>query len=396
VDADEKSGVVALPAILPGKQEAGLSTRFGALATLGVVALGLCYGAYSVYTAARDAFVVPTIMSPTSEAVVATKLRLGELRVERVRAVGELEGVEADLAGADQALTRLLDLKRTTGEGRHYTTRITSQKAREAAAELDALTSQKQVLADMFASQQRLAARAQRDFDAGLISRSELAHQQQALNEMKLAMLDNGRATVRGESAQEESNLAQQALARTDAPQTPELVNRQEQLIRVDLEIVRLDSERRAKSAARDALAERIAQIDEMVEQIEERPLFQALDKDLELAFVPYSQLQGMTAGAEVYDCLWGVVFCRSVGTVSARVPGEVTQADPWGSSTRGEYVVLDLKDHGAAHSKTLRIRAWRASGDPLGSGSAGNAAAGSVAPATPPAASEVSSRLDR
>ena len=387
VDADEKSGVVELPAILPGKPGAGLSTRFGALATLGVVALGLCYGIYSVYTAARDAFVVPTIMSPTSEAVVSTKLRLGELRVERVRAVGELEGVEADLAGADQALTRLLDLKRTTGEGRHYTTRMTSQKAREAAAELDALTSQKQVLTDMVASQQRLAARAQKDFDAGLISRSELAHQQQALNEMRLAMLDNGRATVRGESAQEESILAQQALVRSDAPQTPELVNRQEQLIRVDLEIVRLDSERRAKSAERDALAERIAQIDEMVEQIEERPLFQALDKDLELAFVPYSQLEGMTAGAEVYDCLWGVVFCRSVGTVSARVPGEVTQADPWGSSTRGEYVVLDLKDHGAAHAKTLRIRAWQASG---------NALAGSAVPGRAPAASEASSRLDR
>jgi hypothetical protein len=386
MDADEKSGVVALPAILPSKQDTGWSTRLGAFATLSAIALGACYGVYCVYTAARDAFVVPTIMSPASEAVVATKLRLGELRVERVRAVGELESVEADLAGADQALTRLLDLKHTTGEGRHWTTRITSQKARESVAELSALSSQKQVLANMFASQQRLTARAQKDFEAGLISRSEYVHQDQALNEMRLAMLDNGRATVRGESAREESTLAEQALARSDAPQTPELVNRQEQLIRVDLEIVRLDSERRAKGAERDALAERIAQIDEMVEQIEERPLFQAMDKDLELAFVPYTQLQGMTAGAEVYDCLWGVVFCRSVGSVSARVPGEVVQPDPWGSSTRGEYVVLDLKDHGAAHAKTLRIRAWQADrtspSNPL------------PAPARP--ASEISSRLDR
>jgi hypothetical protein len=359
VDAEEKSGVVSLPTLLPTKPEAGVSTRLGALATLGVIAFGLCYSVYSVYTAARDAFVVPTIMSPSSDAVVGTKLKLGELRVERVRAVGELEGVEADLAGADQALARLLDLKRTTGEGRHWTTRITSQKARQNTAELSALTSQKQVLGNMFTSQQRLTARAQKDFEAGLISRSEYARQEQALNEMRLAMLDNGRATVRGESALEETNLAQQALTRSDAPQMPEMVNRQEQLIRVDLEIVRLDSERRAKGAEREALVERIAQIDEMVEQIEERPLFQAMDRDLELAFVPYTQLSGMTAGAEVYDCLWGVAFCSSVGTVAQRVPGEVVQQDPWGSSTRGEYVVLDLKDHAAAHAKTLRIRAW-------------------------------------
>jgi hypothetical protein len=359
VESEEKSGVVSLPLLLPTQQEPAASTRLGALFTLGLLAFGACYGLYSVYTAARDAFVVPTIMSPTSEAVIATKLRLGELRVERVRAVGELEGVEADLAGADQALSRLLDLKRTTSDGRHWTTRITSQRARESAAELSALSSQKQVLDNMLASQQRLTARAQRDFEAGLISRAEYAHQEQALNEMRLQMLDNGRATVRGESALEESTLAQQALLRTDAPQTPELVTRQEQLIRVDLEIVRLDAERRAKGATREALVERIAQIDEMVEQIEDRPLYQAMDHDLELAFVPYTQLSGMTAGAEVYDCLWGVVFCRSVGKVAQRVAGEVMQGDPWGSSTRGEYVVLDLTDHDAAHAKTLRIRAW-------------------------------------
>jgi len=357
--------LISLPALDAAKPDAAFSTRLGALAVLGAVVLGMGYGIYSVYTATRDAFVVPTILSPSSDAVASTKLRLGELRVERVRAVGELEGVEADLAGADQALTRLLELKRTTGGARHWTTRITSQKARESAAELSALSDQRQVLANMLSSQRDLTNKARKDFEAGLISRAEYTRQEQYLNEMRLAVLDNGRAQMRGESVQVETNLAQQALSRSDAPQMPELVNRQEQLIRVDLEVVRLDSEKRAKSAERDALVERIAQIDEMVAQIEDRPTFQALDKDLELAFVPYTQLDGITAGAEVYDCLWGVVWCRSVGKVAERVPGEVVQADPWGSSTRGEYVVLDLSDHDAAHAKTLRIRSWKGAQKP-------------------------------
>jgi len=360
VRADGPREVISLPELDTAKPESVFSTRMSALAVLGAVVLGMSYGIYSVYTASRDAFVVPTILSPSSDAVVSTKLRLGELRVERVRAVGDLEGVEADLAGADQALAQLTELKRTTGGARHWTTRITSQKARESAAELSALSDQKQVLANMLASQRDLTNKARKDFEAGLIARAEYARQEQYLNEMRLQVLDNGRAQFRGESAQVETNLAQQALTRSDAPQMPELVNRQEQLIRVDLEVVRLDSEKRAKNAERDALVERIAQIDEMVEQIEERPFFQALDKDLELAFVPYTQLEGITAGAEVYDCLWGVVWCSSVGKVSERVPGEVVQADPWGSSTRGEYVVLALTDHGAAHAKTLRIRSWK------------------------------------
>jgi hypothetical protein len=123
--------------------------------------------------------------------------------------------------------------------------------------------------------------------------------------------------------------------------------------------MVRLDSDKRAKLAQRDALVERVAQIDEMVQDMEERPLFQALEKDLELAFVPYTQLSGVAPGAEVYSCVWGLVWCHPVGVVSELIPGEVTQSDPWGSATRGEYAVLDLKDHDAARAKTLRIRGW-------------------------------------
>jgi hypothetical protein len=130
-------------------------------------------------------------------------------------------------------------------------------------------------------------------------------------------------------------------------------------MIRVDLEIVRIDAERRAKIAQREALVERVAQVDEMVQQIEERPLFQAVEKDLELAFVPYTQLAGVAPGAKVYECVWGLFWCRAVGSVSQMVPGEIVQADPWGSQVRGEYVVLDLADHAAARAKTLRIRAW-------------------------------------
>jgi len=363
--------VVTLPEIVAEKPEvAAAVTRLGALAALGAVVLSLGYGAYSAYTASRDAFVVPTILSPSSEAVVSTKLRLGELRVERVRSVAELEGVEADLSGADQALTRLVDLKRTTGDAKSWHSKINSQRVHEGAADVANLSSQKQVLSNMLAEQTRLTQKAQKEMESGLISRSDFMRQAQALSQTRLALLDNDRAAVHGVSTLQETTLAQQALQNGSAPQSPELVTRQEQLIRVDLEIVRLDSEKRAKTAERDALVERIAQIDEMVEQIEERPLYQAIEKDLNLAFVPYTQLPGVAAGQAVYQCLWGVVWCRAVGTVSERVPGEVVQPDPWGSATRGEYVVLALTDYDAAHAKTLRIRSWQRDSRPVNAAS--------------------------
>jgi len=355
--------VVQAPAVtdVPGAEQTGsnVGTRLGAFVALCGVTAALAYAGYTVYACARDSFAVPTILSPSSEVVTATTLKLGELHVDRVRAVAEIEGIDADLAGAEQALGRLRELKRTSSDALHWTSKMTSQKASVSAAELDALESQKRVIVDMLAEQQDLTSKAQKDVEAGIISRSDFAKQQQALSQVQLALLDNTRAMSRGQSALVESNLARQALAEQSAPQMPELVTRQEQMIRVDLEIVRIDAERRAKVAQRDALVERVAQVDEMVQQIEERPLFQAVDKDLELAFVPYTQLSGVAPGAEVYSCVWGLFWCHAVGNVSQMVPGEVVQADPWGSQVRGEYVVLDLHDHDAARAKTLRIRGW-------------------------------------
>jgi hypothetical protein len=345
-----------------GRSEASSSsagTRVGAFLALCGVSAALGYGAYTVYSCARDSFAVPTILSPSSPEVAATTLKLGELHVERVRALAEIEGIDADLSGAEQAVHRLQELKRTSTDALHWTSRMTTQKATMSAEELEALASQKRVISDMLAEQQDLTSRAQKDVAAGLISRTEFSRQQQSLSQVQLALLDNARAMSKGQSALVESQLAQQALAEQSAPQMPELVTRQEQMIRVDLEIVRIEAERRAKGAQRDALVERVAQVDEMVQQIEERPLFQALEHDLELAFVPYTQLAGVAPGAGVYDCLWGLVWCQPVGTVAQMVQGEVVQADPWGSQVRGEYVVLNLTDHAAARAKTLRIRSW-------------------------------------
>jgi len=338
----------------------GAGTRIGAFLALCGVSAALGYGAYTVYCCARDSFAVPTILSPTSPEVAATTLKLGELHVERVRAVAEIEGIDADLSGAEQAVNRLQELKRTSTDALHWTSRMTSQKATVSAAELEALESQKRVISDMLAEQQDLTSKAQKDVQAGLISRTEFSRQQQALSQVQLALIDNTRAMSKGQSALVESQFAQQALAEESAPQMPELVTRQEQMIRVDLEIVLIEAERRAKAAQRDALVERVAQVDEMVQQIEERPLFQAQERDLELAFVPYTQLTGVAPGAEVYSCLWGIVWCNAVGRVAQMVPGEAVQADPWGSQVRGEYVVLNLTDHEAARAKTLRIRSWR------------------------------------
>ncbi len=137
----------------------------------------------------------------------------------------------------------------------------------------------------------------------------------------------------------------------------PEVLTREEQLIRLDLELFRLGSERQAKLAEKEMAMKKVAQIDELAAQLKTRPIAQAAQRNLDAAFVPYTQLDGVKPGADVYRCIWGIFHCTSVGRVAELVPGEVVMPDPWGTMTRGQYAVLELKQHESATAKVLRIR---------------------------------------
>jgi hypothetical protein len=67
-----------------------------------------------------------------------------------------------------------------------------------------------------------------------------------------------------------------------------------------------------------------------------------------------------------VYHCnFWGLFGCVQVGKISELVPGEALAQDPWGSSARGEYVLLDLTEKSAAQYRSLRVRPAPSKADP-------------------------------
>jgi len=235
---------------------------------------------------------------------------------------------------------------------------MNSHKARVGAAELSALSAQGQIAKNMLDEQRRLTRKAEDDLSAGLITRMDYAKEMQSLAELQRGMIETQRSQLQGQSAMYEVQLAERALKQqSGAPIGPQLLASQEQLVRVDLDILRLESETRAKSALREASLQRFGEVDLLTQQLKARPLFRAIQRKLELAFVPYSQLDGVVRGAEVYSCAWGMFFCRSVGKISEILEGEETQQDPWGTPSRGQYAVLNLFDHDAARAKTLRVR---------------------------------------
>lgn len=363
----------------PGSRarSATLNARLFSLLMLCAVAAFFGYGGVTVYQFMRDSFVAPAILSPDSDFVLANKLKLSEFVEERARAAAEMEGIDAQVAADDQGIARLSELRKQVDKAVRWTSEVTAEKASAGAAELRTLAREKEVMAAMIDKQKELTAKARVEEQAGIISQTDFAKQAQALSQFELSLIDNERATLQSEAALRETTLEQRALTATgDSPLTPEMMTRAEQTIRVELESLKLEADKRAKLAEKGALAERIARIDELEAELKNRPIYRAIERNLEVAFVPYTQIEGIEAGAGTYSCLWGLLFCKQVGTVSEIVPGELVLPDPWGAPARGQYVVLDLWDHDSAKAKTLRVRR-RAGGASSPAGSSGSPVAG-------------------
>ncbi len=333
-------------------------TRVMSLLALVAVVAALASLGHTAYRAITDSFVAPMILSPDNDVVVQNKVKVGELEMDRARAVGEAEGIEADLASAEKGIARLTELETMATQSLTWTRNINAHQASAGSADLGALSSQRAVLAAMIAKQKELTTKAQANLEAGVISQADFAKETQALDQMRLALLENGRTTAQSTLAMHQIKLGQDSLSgQKGAPPMPELIAAEDQLVRVELELSRLQAEEHTKLAERKAVQERLAKLDELESQLKSRPLYQAVEKHLEVAFVPYTQIDGVEKGARVYDCLIGMFICRDVGAVADVVPGEVVLPDPWGNPSRGQYAVLDLADHEAAKSHALRVR---------------------------------------
>lgn len=336
----------------------GLRPRiFAAAALLGFVA-AVGYAGREGYRAATDSFVAPIILSPDNDVVLANKAKMAELRVERARLVAELDAVEADLAVSDRALAHLRALDATASNALSWTKDATQEQAVASVVDLKTLARQRAVLGEMAERQERLTRAAATNLAGSLISESEQVKEELALNQMQLALLDNERTRAQSELALRQLSTAQRSLKSSGAPLMPEAVAREEQLVRIELEVLRIECEQRSKRTLRVLMTEKLASMDAIESELKARPLFRAAAATLEIAFVPYTQIDGVTAGADVYECVWGIFQCKTVGKIAEIVPGEVILPDPWGNQARGQYAILDLQTHRSARSKVLRVRA--------------------------------------
>ncbi len=354
---DDFSTIELTDARPPPPPRSSFLTRVGSFIVLFGAVAGVGYVLYSAFFAVTDAFIAPIILSPDNDIVLAHRQKVMELESQLALAQANAEGVDADLAAMETAEQRLLELQKLVGSALSFTTEVNSQQASAGEVDLVTLSEQRTLLQSMHARQREATDRAKRNYDAGLITQSDYDKELQSLHQAELALLENSRARSRSQAAMSQVLLSKSSLAGRGAPIMPEAMQRESQIVQLQLELLRLHAERRAKTAERRVLSEKISAVTDLHAQLKSRPISLAIGRSLYVAFVPYTQMESVQVGAAVLRCVWGVFHCSRAGSVAEIVPGEVTAPDPWGNPARGRYILLDLQDPTAATAKVLRVR---------------------------------------
>ena len=135
-----------------------------------------------------------------------------------------------------------------------------------------------------------------------------------------------------------------------DAPKTPD-----QWLLRRELERTRLDKDN--KIGERAPLAQQIEQQKQLIKaqeavvnRLAQSPYLKAIENKVTLAFVSNQTLRNVKLGTPLYGCVWGLVWCRKVGTVKAVLDGEVQDIHPHDESIqRGLMMEIDVSEWGAS-----------------------------------------------
>ncbi len=358
-----------------GTVAARRSTRFFSLVLLAVVALAVAALARGVYYAVTDAWVAPLKLSPDSREVVALRIQASKEKEQRARLEGELTSAAAEKVAIDLGLTRL----RALADGYAKAVRWSST---DHGSQLSALLEQKALLEQQRAltlqaieHDQATVTRAEGELEAGVITASELEAAQSNLARTHLTKDEKELEVARLTAALEEASRQADAMAgaagrplsvgrRAAQVASPDVVRMDEVRINVELQIARLEADRRAAEARGKAAQTGITAMDELQVELMGTPPFLAARHEINLAFVPYAHLDAVRAGDPVYHCRWFLFGCRGAGQVRRIFPGEVVTDDPWGSVARGRYVELHMTDPAAIGERTLRVRRRAATPD--------------------------------
>ncbi len=336
---------------------------------LTVILLGLVgYLGVNVFFFLNQSWIAPTILSRADERVMALSAQAAQnatlrdkLGAERLVVLARIQEAETQIASEEafqagflRALqadisARAKELDKLNGLRRKYDqSKDDIERNSQAYAEVSRQRSREMLDVHLVDDEHYAAAR----YNASQIARSNLSLEENQVS------LDNHSREIRRDV--ESLRAIQKALESGDALPPGGDVSYQVLRVKEDYtrSVMELAKARDARDSARQDLAvvdASIGRYDRIMKGLQDSAYLKAVEQNLDVAFVPYDNVQRVRPHAAVYGCKVGLFWCRRVGEVVETLEGEVQVKHPLHAQIeRGLMVRLDLHDAQAAKEKIL------------------------------------------
>jgi hypothetical protein len=319
-------------------------------AVLTVIVLALVsYMGQNVFFWFSTSWIEPTVIAPTDDRVLSLSTKLAEQQSQRDKLAAELadadrviamhEGflAEAKKAIADELADRKGELAKLVALGRNLSS--TRAEVRNNSKAYTAM------------SKRRLA----------LEYRSRLIDRETAVSgNMQLSQIAQGNLSL-AEKGVELDKRTSDLVRETDSLQSilsaQPATKHSYEVLRILQDLKRSELELAKARDNRSVVQKALDRWEQMIATIVDSPYLRAAQRKDTIAFVPYDNIAKAKAGAPVYSCAVGPLFCRNVGKVVAVLAGEMSAKHPThNTQLRGQSVQVELSDAKAAEHAVLFV----------------------------------------
>jgi hypothetical protein len=343
--------------------------KFAGFGVLTIILLGLLsYLGTEAFYFVNTHWIVPTVLSPTDEhvlqldalssqemaakgAIVTKKLEL-QAQLQDAQRIVEMEtafqdafraAMSTDLADRRTELARLRGLL-----GKYASAKRTIQDSNEAFTGMQRGQLGAQYQAHVIDADQML----QGNFELAQIAGSNLSLDERNVEiDTRAAQLERAVESLEGASDSAGGGRP------THAQLSYEILHIKRDFDTSMLAAAKANDDAEALRKSIDTLDAIITQHDKLLDTIKNSPYEMAADRSMTIAFVPYDNKGGVTAGQSVYGCALGFVWCKKVGNVTATIDGEVLGKHPLhNKDIRGVMVKLQLDDASSIERPVLHV----------------------------------------
>jgi hypothetical protein len=321
---------------------------FVILTVIVVVLVG--YISTSVFYMVSDSWIQPMVVSPTDERVLTLKSELAEKDNLRDKVALELQHTERFISSQQEFQAEFVRAVKADLAERKTTLRRLRSLASGYAGERSRIRKSNRAFAQQSKKQMT------REYAARLIDRSEFLAGAYQLGQIATSNLSLAERQVEFETrAQELDGEARALEAILSEKQADGALSYEVLKVKQEYDSSRLETTKALES--REALKQSLARYDAIIQTIKQSPFLRAADQSANVAFVPYSNLDQIRAGAPVYACALEMIACSEVGQVKDVLAGEVTFKHPFrDKNLRGQMVELDLDDVDAVAKSVLFV----------------------------------------